>query len=260
MSRNRPLRGRCVVVTRGADKTDLLPGLLEDAGAAVVRVPLITAEAIVGEGEIRAGVARLRASAGPAQPWLVVTSEIAVRLVGAAGAAADLAGVAIAAVGPATAAALRTHGLDAALVASGQEGESLGTDLAQLAGAGTAVLVIAAAGGRNVVAPLLAAGGARVEVLDAYRTVMPDGAPDQLRAAFAGSPIDAITFTSGSTVRHATRALAELPRCVAACIGPVTAHAAQDAGWTSIITASEHTAAGLVAVLAEHLDAAHPLP
>ncbi|MBJ7595439.1 MAG: uroporphyrinogen-III synthase [Candidatus Dormibacteraeota bacterium] len=260
MSRGRPLEGRLVVVTRGADKTDLLPGLLEEAGATVVRVPLIAAEAIVGAGEIRAAVGRLRVAAGPAQPWLVVTSEIAVGLVGAAGGAPGLAGVAIAAVGPATAAALRTYGLDAELVASGQEAESLGADLSRLAGTGTAVLVIAAAGGRNVVAPLVAAGGASVEVLEAYRTVMPEGAPEQLRAAFTGSPIDAVTFTSGSTVRHASRALAELPRCVAACIGPITARAAEESGWRSILTATEHTAAGLVTVLAGHLGAAHPLP
>ena len=257
---SRPLEGRRVVVTRGADKADPLPGLLEAAGAAVVRAPLIAAEPIAGGPEIRAALARLAAAPGPGRPWLVVTSEVAVGMVGAAGGAAGLGGVAIAAVGPATAAALRAYDLDADLVASGQEAESLGTELSRLTGEGTAVLVIAASGGRNVVAPLLAAGGARVEVLEAYRTVMPKGAAAQLRAVFAAAPVDAITFTSGSTVRHASRALVELPRCVAACIGPVTASAARDAGWTSIITAAEHTSAGLVTVLGERLGAAHPLP
>ncbi len=123
------------------------------------------------------------------------------------------------------------------------------------------MLVIAAGGGRDVVAPALTAAGAEVEVLEAYRTVMPDGAAEQLRAAFAGTVVDAITFTSGSTVRHCAMALPQPPHgCAAACIGPVTARAAEAAGWSTVVTATEHTSAGLVAALVARLGAAHPLP
>ncbi len=126
---------------------------------------------------------------------------------------------------------------------------------------GARALVVAAAGGRNVVAPALTEAGAAVEVVEAYRSVLPDGAADRLAAEFARAPVDAITFTSGSTVRNAALALPNPPpACIAACIGEVTAQAAQAAGWARVVAATEHTAAGIVAVLVELLSGAHPLP
>lgn len=256
-----PLEGRRVVVTRGTDKADQLPRLLEEAGAIVVKVPLITSIALASDAEVRAAIGRLDGGDSARRRWLVLTSETAVALVSAAVGAAALAGIDVAVVGPATAAALRSHGLHASLVAGGQEAESLAADLGDVGVDGAAVLVIAAAGGRQVVAPAVEAGGARVEVLEAYRSGMPDGATERLRMVFAEARVDAITFTSGSTVRHCAIALPDPPpHCTAVCIGPVTARAAREAGWGSIITAIEHTSAGVVAALTERLRGAHPLP
>jgi uroporphyrinogen-III synthase len=250
-----------VVVTRGVDKIDRLPSLLEGAGAVVVKVPLIAPVPLVGDAEIRAALARLRRGGASTSRWVVVTSETAVALVTTAASSADLAGVSVAAVGTATAAALRARGMEPALVAPGQEAESLAAELSRLGVDGASALVIAAAGGRNVVAPALAAGGALVDVLEAYRTVMPEGAADTLRAVFDGPAVDAITFTSGSTVRHCATALAQPPSgCAAVCIGEVTAQAAREAGWSTVLTAAEHSAEGIAVVMVEHLGAAHPLP
>ncbi len=261
MSARRPLDGRRVVVTRGVDKVDRLPALLEGAGAVVVKVPLIAPVRLVADAEIRAALARLRQDGGSTTRWLVLTSETAAALITAAARPGDLAGVSVAAVGPATAAALRAHGTEPVLVAPGQEAESLAAELAGLGLERATALVIAAAGGRNVVAPALAAGGAAVDVLETYRMVMPDGAAETLRAVFAGPAVDAITFTSGSTVRHCATALPQPPSgCAAVCIGEVTADVARTAGWSTVLTAVEHTAAGIVAVMVEHLGAAHPLP
>lgn len=261
MSRDRPLEERRVVVTRGVDKTDQLPELLEATGATVVKVPLISPVATASRADIRSAVSRLGEGGEAAPRWLVLTSETAVTLVTAAVGAAALAGLAVAVVGPATAAALRALGVDATVVAPGQEADSLAAELATVGVDGARVLVIAAAGGRQVVAPVLVAGGAHVEVLDAYRTVMPEGAAERLRAVFAGPAVDAITFTSGSTVRHCAVALPDPPPgCVAVCIGPVTARAAREAGWDSIVTATDHTASGVVAAMVERLTGAHPLP
>jgi uroporphyrinogen-III synthase len=250
-----------VVVTRGRDKTDRLPRLLEDTGASVVSVPLIAPVALVADDVLRGAVTRLREVGGARSPWLVLTSETATRMLAGAVPPADLAGVRVAVVGTATAAAMRATGFEVHLVAPGQEAESLATAVADAGVAGSRVLVIAAVGGRGVVAPALVAAGGRVEVVEAYRTVMPKGAAERLRAAFDALPVDAITFTSGSTVRHAATALSEPPPgCVAACIGPVTARAARDAGWAQIAVASEPSAAGVVAVLIDRLNGAHPLP
>jgi uroporphyrinogen III methyltransferase/synthase len=260
-----PLRGCRVVVTRGTEKADPLPALLEDAGASVVRVPLIATDRIAGDDELRAAMRRLRdgRDRAPAAPaWLVVTSATAVRLVLDAAGSDGTAGIAVAAVGPATAEALRARGVIADLVAAGQDADSLAAELTARDLAGAAVLVIAAAGGRAVVGPALVAAGARVEVIEAYRSVMPPGAAARLRDELAARPPHAITFTSGSTVRHCARALggALPPGLVALCIGPVTAAAAREAGFDGVVTASDHTAAGVVAAAVARLAAAHPLP
>jgi uroporphyrinogen-III synthase len=261
MTPSRPLEGRRVVVTRGRDKTDHLPALLAEAGATVVPVPLIAPLALVDADVLRSAVARLRGEGGGSPPWLVLTSERAALMVAAAVSPTDMAGITVGVVGPATAAAVRAVGLEAHLTAPGQEAESLAAAVAEAGVEGARVLVIAAAGGRDVVAPALSAAGGLVEVVEAYRTVMPDGAAARLRTAFDEATVDAITFTSGSTVRHAAVALPlPPPACVAACIGTVTAGAARDSGWTQVVVASEHTAAGVVAVLIDRFNAAHPLP
>ena len=59
-----PLRGRRILVTRGADKTDDLPGLLEAAGAVVVRVPLIAVQRLAPALDITTAVAAIGAAAG----------------------------------------------------------------------------------------------------------------------------------------------------------------------------------------------------
>jgi uroporphyrinogen III methyltransferase / synthase len=264
MSGARPLQGRRVLVTRGVEKADRLPGLLEEAGAEVLRVPLIATERLVTALDISRAVDRLiEGVLGGERPrWLVLTSAMGAELAIEAVGAERLSDVAIAVIGPATAAELSSHGIDVELVAPEEVGESLAAELAQSDLDGARVLLIAAAGGRNVIAPLLTSGGARVEVLHAYRSVMPEGAREQLLAVFAGAePVDAITFTSGSTVRHCAEALAVPPRgCAAVCIGPVTADAARAAGWQTVITAAEHTADGIVAAMVAHLAPVHPLP
>jgi uroporphyrinogen-III synthase len=263
MTPARPLERRRVIVTRGIDKADRLQLLLEEAGATVLRVPLIATEVLAGNAQLRLAVERLHqaGSAGDHTAWLVMTSETAVRLVIDAVGAGGVDGIAVAVVGPASAAALGSHGIGAALVAPGQVAESLADELVRNRVAGAPVLVVTAAGARNVIPPALECAGAHVAVIEAYRSVMPAGAAALLRAALAGGPPDAITFTSGSTVRHCAQALGRPPPpCAAVCIGPVTAQAAHEAGWDTVITAGEHTAAGVVAATVAHLRAAHPLP
>jgi uroporphyrinogen III methyltransferase/synthase len=257
-----PLAGRRVLVTRGLEKEDRLPSLLEQAGATVLRVPLITPLPLVDADDLRGALDRLREPAvRGASAWVVVTSETAAVMVAEAAGEPALAGIRVAAVGPATAAALRAREVETDVVAPGQEAESLARELARIGVKGSRVLVIAAAGGRNVVGPALEDAGAHVEVVEAYRTVMPDGAAGALRAEFAHGPVDAVTFTSGSTVRHFAAAIPEPPQgCTAACIGSVTAEVARQAGWERVVVADEHTAAGVVAVLVARVGGAHPLP
>jgi uroporphyrinogen-III synthase len=103
----------------------------------------------------------------------------------------------------------------------------------------------------------LLARGALVDEVAAYRTLEgPAASRDRLRAAVRDG-VDAILFTSGSTVRglvtllprHLRRRATTIP---ALCIGPVTARTATVAGFRVAAIAAEHTAAGLAAATAAY--------
>ena len=104
--------------------------------------------------------------------------------------------------------------------------------------------------------------GAEVEVLALYRTVLPEGAADRVHAELArDGGVDAVTFTSSSTVEHFRLALGEAPfpeGAIAACIGPVTARTAEAAGYPVAVVAREHTTAGLARALVEHFSGDPP--
>jgi uroporphyrinogen-III synthase len=114
------------------------------------------------------------------------------------------------------------------------------------------VLLPRAAVARDLVPVELAKRGALVDVVEAYRTVVPEGAAALARATF-GAPRkpDFITFTSSSTVRNFVDvAGAETLRGVpAVSIGPVTTGAARGLGIEVAAEARVYTIDGLVDAL-----------
>jgi len=96
----------------------------------------------------------------------------------------------------------------------------------------------------------LAAKGWTPTRVDAYRTRLPRSLPADARAALKAGGIDAVTFTSASTVRGFVGALGAVrgtPKVV--CIGPVTAKEARARGLTVHAVANPHTVDGLIAAL-----------
>jgi uroporphyrinogen-III synthase len=112
---------------------------------------------------------------------------------------------------------------------------------------------------RDVIPDALRNVGAEVDVVDAYRNVMPESAPGQLVRALAQT-IDAATFTSSSSVTH----LAEAARLAgiqfpfagipAVSIGPITSQTLRDLGWEPAIEANPSDIPGLVKAVAELLN------
>jgi uroporphyrinogen-III synthase len=254
MTAGAPLLGRTVLVTRGEAKGDRLGELLESLGAVVARVPLIATERLAAAGRLGEALDRLTGAGGPA--WLVLTSATAVGFLAEQLGSHPIDGVSVAAVGPATEAALLAQGVTTQLVAAGQTADDLGRELAARGLEGARVLVVAAAGRRDELTPRLRAAGAAVESIEVYRSILPAEAPGQLRAVLRAASPDAVTFTSGSTVRHFSIALRDAapPACPAVCIGPVTTAAAVEAGW-SVVTATDHTAEGVATAVVRVLGA-----
>jgi uroporphyrinogen-III synthase/uroporphyrinogen III methyltransferase/synthase len=123
------------------------------------------------------------------------------------------------------------------------------------------ILIARAAVARDVIPDALRAAGAIVDVVDAYRNVMPEAAPQLLRAALEQG-IDAATFTSSSSVTH----LAEAAKAAgiafpfagvaAISIGPITSHTLRESGWDPAAEANPSDIPGLVAALARYFGSA----
>ncbi len=249
----RPLFGRRVVVTRAREQASDLRTRLETLGADVLELP-----------SIRIAPLDFALPVLAAYGWIVFTSANGVDAFferGLAPAALDsraLAPVRIAAIGPGTAAALVRRGLRVDLLPERFVAESLLDAFPAPDGSGGSVRVLLARAeaARDVLPEGLAAMGYEVDVLAVYRTepVVPD--PALLARLRAGtSAVDAITFTSSSTVDNfcdAVGALPDPPPSVVS-IGPVTSAAARARGLRVDVEADPHTIDGIVEAVMQKL-------
>jgi uroporphyrinogen III methyltransferase/synthase len=115
---------------------------------------------------------------------------------------------------------------------------------------GQKVLIPRAAQARDILPEGLKKMGAAVDVVTAYETVSSEKKKEELLAELVDNHIDVITFTSSSTVTNFLQIMGgefSLPRQVRiACIGPVTAATAREAGLPVDIRQDEYTMEGLV--------------
>ena len=218
----RPLLGRRVVVTRTAEQAGELSGRLTEAGAEVVEVPTLT---IADPSDAGAGLATAARRLARFD-WVVLTSANAVeRLFSHLHDARDLGPARVAAVGPATAAALARHGVRADLVARRSSGAALADEIPDPPGS---VLLARAEVADPALPEKLAGRGFEVEEVAAYRTAP---LPVPARLVERAEAADAVTFASGSAVDAYLAAGARVrPHQRVVCIGPVTAEAARRAG------------------------------
>jgi uroporphyrinogen-III synthase len=251
---SRALEGRRIVITRAREQAGELARALETLGAAVVLAPVIRIEPLPHLGPLRAALAGLSV-----YRWVVFTSQNAVQVVFDRLLAWGLgprvfATTAVAAIGTATQDALTERGVVPALVPDEFVGEALAEALAARGGlAGSRVLIPSAQDARDALPAGLRAHGAVVEVVPVYRTVPAQIDLGGLAAELADGRIDAVTFTSSSTVRCFVdlvgRRAATSGRFAAAVIGPVTAGTARELGLHEVLEAAPHTVPGLVDAL-----------
>jgi uroporphyrinogen III methyltransferase / synthase len=256
-----PLAGRSVVATRSGRRGRSLVEALHRAGAEVVEVPL-TEQVGPSDG----GVA-LRAAAkelGHYQ-WAVFTSVNAVeRLMGELRDARSLGSLLVAAVGPATAGALRTAGVEPDLVPAEHRAAGLVAEFPEFAefpdhepgSPGNLVLFPCAEEVPSTIFEGLRTKGWEVRRIPAYRTVALPPPEDWLLERMAHA--DAITFAASSSVTAYAalkgpdgRPLAVPPLVV--CLGPTTAGDARGLGMTGVEEADGPSSEGIVAALARNL-------
>lgn len=271
-----PLAGKRVLVTRTREQAGALSENLRQAGALPIELPVIRIAPPADWSPLDQALRVL--AEGAAYDWLIFTSangvKMALERLNVLGLEPNsLAATRIAAIGPATAVALRKYGLAASLVpdeyiaeavaeALRRESEERGETLA-----GRRILLARAAEARQTLVTELERARARVEVVAAYQTLpvaQDDKRGREVIALLRQQQLDIITFTSSSTVHHFMHWLSQAApdsaillaypgkqptRPLVACIGPITAQTARDYGLEVSVEAREYTVAGLVKAL-----------
>jgi uroporphyrinogen-III synthase len=247
-----PLAGVRVVVTRGTRQASGLAAALAAAGAAVEPLPLLE---VVPPAE-PAPLARAAAEL-PLYDWVVLTSTNAVHALLPRAPAALPSRLRTAAVGAATAAALRGLGVEPTLVAWAGN-ESAGGLLAVLLphlDCGQRVLLPQAADALPTLRDGLRAAGIAAVAVAAYDKRLPAAARSRAEELFAGQPIGWVTFTSPSIVRNFATLFGDAwpPRrgeLRAASIGPVTSAELRRQGVEPAAEAARPADADLAAAVA----------
>ena len=258
---DRPLFGRRIVVTRAREQASDFVEMLEERGAEVIHAPAIR---IAPPDDAEPLDAACRTISG--FDWIVFTSVNAVdyfmRRLLAASDIRELKGVRICAIGASTAERVKRYGIRVDLVPEEYHAEALIEALrAEGDLAGFRFLLPKGDIARELLADELRASGADVTEVVAYRTLLASTERDTDQDVYRmllDHQIDAVTFTSASSVRNFVKSVGEdqavdlLRPTTVACIGPVTAEAAQQLGIPTNVMPERFTIADLVDAIVEH--------
>jgi len=254
------LRGKRILVTRARSQALSLVQRIESLGGEVVEFPTI---------EIRSPESYDRLDQSINQigiyDWLMFTSVNGVeqflnRFEKLGKNIADLAGIEVGAIGPETAKRLTAAQIQPSLVPKQYQAEGILEALISETVLGKRILIPRAAKARDILPETLRQWGARVDVVEAYQTVLPQVDVSALCKALREGTIDMITFTSSSTATNFAAMLRDqdlprlLSRAVIACIGPITRKTVEDLGMRPEVVSEEFTIPGLVSAMVDYFD------
>ena len=255
-----PLAGTRIVVTRARAQAESLAQKIESLGGEVIELPTIEIKPAKDVGALDAALARIES-----YHWLIFTSVNSVapflsRLAHVGKSVAQLGHLKVAAIGSETAKRLEAAGIAVSVVPSRYQAEGLLESLNADQMDGTKVLIPRAARARDVLPETLRRWGAKVDVVEAYRTVVPAVDSSGIKQRFRLGEVEIVTFTSSSTVSNFVQLFAGaglatvVGNAAIACIGPITAKTVADLGGTVTIMAREFTIDGLVEAIVEYCD------
>ncbi|QQS48453.1 MAG: hydroxymethylbilane synthase [Acidobacteriota bacterium] len=251
------LTGCRIIVTRAAKQAGELVTGLEALGAEVVHFPTIEIREPLDWSPLDRALSNLSS-----YDWLAFTSANAVefflkRLDDEGHGRAELISHKVCAVGSRTAGRLALEKISVHLTPERFTAEALVEEFIRKFGIGqrlrgSRMLLPASNIARDGLRPALAGIGVEVDVVEAYRTVMPETSTDEAVAMLSAPPADYIVFTSPSTISNLATILETedlsrlLEQTAVACIGPVTAETASEYGLSVKIMPEEHTSRGII--------------
>lgn len=256
----RPLWGKVAVVTRTREQASVLVELLSAAGARCLEVPTLELAPPDDFGPLDRALEHLGD-----YHWIVFTSANGViafmkRLFDKGLDVRALGRVKLAAIGPATAEALRGYSLVADVVPARFVAEDLAETLLPRLEPGCRVLLARAQQAREVLPDTLTRHGVEVEVVPVYQTIIPVAVPPEAMAFLEAGKVDLLTFTSSATVHNLAvllgkkvfQALAR--KAVVAAIGPVTAATLEEYGITAQVQPRDYTIPALVEAIIDYFE------
>ena len=222
---NLPLNGKRIIITRPHGRGETLSARLRDLGAEVIHLPTIRLSTIHGslDGVDLAG-----------WDWIGFTSVTGVNaffeLLSETGRDVREIGTAkIAAIGSATAEALKTHGLKVEYVPEIFDGVHLAEGLSK---AGGSILMFRAENGSEDISQVFRSYGISNKHVCIYRT-------DYVQLFHVPKFTDIIIFTSASTVKGFCFSVKDMREIKSVCIGRQTANEAVRQGFTDVVIAEQ---------------------
>jgi uroporphyrinogen-III synthase len=252
-----PLGGLRILVTRTRKQAGTLSTMLRQHGAVVMEVPTIEIRPPRTWSQLDRALREL-----VNYDWLILTSVNGVE------ALVDrcrrlrlslrgLGRLKVAAIGPATRRALEQHGSKVDVVPSEYIAEAVVKKLHNKV-RGQRILLVRAAVARDVIPRQLEEAGAKVTVVEAYRTVAPSGSRRKLAAIFRNPEHrpHVVTFTSSSTARNFHELVRSIDKrsfehVAMASVGPVTSATLRECGYEVATQARKYTMPGLAKAIVE---------
>lgn len=260
----KPLANLRILIGRAHHQASALLSGLKTQGAQVLAIPFIEIRKPKSYKPLDTALKNLSQ-----YDWLVLTSVNGVealwsRLKKLQLTKKDLQHLQIAAIGPATRKAVQQHGLKVRVMPQEYVAEAVVESLIGKV-AGKRVLLARAKVARDVIPRELHKVGAKVDVVEAYETIVPSTSKMQLRAALknpARRP-HVITFTSSSTVKNFLTLLGKsniktINNIHLASIGPVTSATLRENGLKAHIQAAQYTIPGLINAIRKYSAHIHP--
>jgi uroporphyrinogen-III synthase len=262
--KGKPLIGRRVLVTRASHQAFALAEPLRQLGAHVIEVPTIEIHSAGSLAPLDNALIKI-----DHYDTLILTSvngvEVLFERYNRLGLPIeDMQHLLVVAIGPATAAAIQSEGVGVSIVPEKYVAESVIEALRGKLFKESRVLLVRAKVARDILPEELRKAGAKVDVIEAYETRVPEGAAETLKSVFTSAETrpEIVTFTSSSTATNFLQLLGDQARealrgvCVAS-IGPVTSATLEKAGFKPTVEAREYTMRGLVEAIAEFTVGSH---
>ena len=252
----KPLREKKILITRAREQSGEFAARLKKLGAEVIEFPTIEIVPPLHWGEVDRAIAQLKS-----YDWMIFTSANGVnffwqRLKEKGKHRYLPSSLKVCAIGPATANQLREKKIPVSYMPKEYIAEAILKGFERMPIKGKRILLARAKKARDVLPKGLRKMGGMVDVLEVYRTVRPKGEARRLKKHLTEEKIDAITFTSSSTVDHFVELLKgielkkALKNIAIACIGPVTSRTAREQGMKVQIQPKEYTIPGLCRAIA----------